>query len=303
MSVSGLESEIASQPPGLAVVVLAVGAPPELAGAVASLVGQEPRPELVVVNSGGGDAAGQLAENGLEVPVIGRRELLATGAARNVGIAGTRARFVAFLAADCRAEPGWVAARLRAHGAGAAAVASAIVNPRPRNLPSCAAHLSLHVRRWPGVPPAEALAYGASYARDLLVRHGGFRSDLARGEDSELHARLGPDERPRWEASVRTAHLYPRSVAALLADHWRRGARAAAAHAALEGRWRRVAIARNAFSRLPGSVALSWRAGPRAERPRLVASWSLLPAATLAYAAGALGGEAREASQALVSRQ
>lgn len=285
-------SPAAREWPDLAVVVLAVGAPAELVEAVASVVGQRPRPEVIVVNSGGGDALARLAAHGLAVPVLASEERLPTGAARNAGIAATRAPFVAFLAADNRAEKGWVAGRLAAHDAGAPAVGSAMVNPFPRNLPARAAHLSLHVRRWPAVPPELALAYGASYSRELLARHGGFRADLARGEDSELHGRLAPEERPRWTPAVRTANLYPRTLAALLADHWRRGVHAAEAHAALGGP-APAAIARNAFDRLGASLKLGWRLTPVAERPWLAASSALLPVATLAYAAGALSARRR----------
>lgn len=278
--------------PDLAVVVLAVGAPGELVEAVASVVGQRPRPEVMVVNSGGGDALARLTAHGLAVPVVASEARLPTGAARNAGIAATRAPFIAFLAADNRAEKGWVAARLAAHRAGAPAVASAMVNPFPRNLPARAAHLSLHVRRWPTVPPALALPYGASYSRELLARHRGFRAEMARGEDSELLGRLAPEERPRWAPAVRTANLYPRTLAALLGDHWRRGAHAAAAYAALAGPGP-AAIARNAFGRLGASVALAWRLTPVAERVWLAASCALLPVATLAYAAGALSARQR----------
>src|SRR5688572_15177048 len=86
--------------PDLACVVLALGNPPELAAAVRSLLDQGEPLEVVVVNSAGGGAAATLAAAGLAVPVVERPERLLPGAARNLGIAATRAPFVAFLAAD-----------------------------------------------------------------------------------------------------------------------------------------------------------------------------------------------------------
>lgn len=279
--------------PELAVVVLAVGAPRELTEAVASVVGQRPRPEVVVVSSGGGDAAGLLASHGIMVPVVASPRQLPTGAARNEGVAATRAPFVAFLAVDCRADRGWVAARLAAHRAGAPAVASALINPYPASLAACTAYLSLHVRRWPNVPEGEAQRYGVSYSRELLARYGGFRGAMARGEDTELHARFAPPERPRWDPAVRTAHLYPRSLPALVADHWRRGARTVESYAALGGAITRATIARRVLVRPRDSFALAWRITPASGRPRLAATLAYLPLATLAYAAGALGAPHR----------
>ena len=40
--------------------------------------------------------------------VVESTERLLPGGARNVGIANTDGTFVAFLAADCIAEPGWI---------------------------------------------------------------------------------------------------------------------------------------------------------------------------------------------------
>src|SRR5438270_13637868 len=92
--------------PELACVVLSLGNQPELPDAVRSLTGQQPRAEIVVVNSGGGDPRRALLAAGLDVPVISFAQRLFAGGARNVGIRATSARFVAFLAADCIAAPG-----------------------------------------------------------------------------------------------------------------------------------------------------------------------------------------------------
>ena len=104
--------------PDLAGVVIALGAPASAVDAVRSLLEQDPPVEVVVVNSGGGDMAARLREAGLDVPVVEREERLFAGAVRNLGIAATRAPYVGFLAADCRAAPGWSRHRLRAHRAG-----------------------------------------------------------------------------------------------------------------------------------------------------------------------------------------
>ena len=83
--------------------------------------------EIIVVNTNGGDALKLLRDAGIGVPVHQRAERLYVGAARNIGIAETKAPFVAFLASDCLAAPGWVSERVRLHRAGARAVASAVL--------------------------------------------------------------------------------------------------------------------------------------------------------------------------------
>lgn len=275
--------------PELACVVLALGNPPELAGAVRSLLEQSEPVEAVVVNSGGGGAAAALPG----VTVVEREERLLPGAARNLGIAATRAPWVAFLAADCRAEPGWAAARLRAHRAGAAAVASAVTNPDRGNLAAWASYVALFARRMPGTPPGEALRYGVSYARELLARLGPFREDLRGGEDTEFHQRFESRVPIAWEPAVRTAHRHPRSLSALFSDQYRRGARSARSWDRLQGPRPRE-VAANALSRLPGSWKLAWRSAEPGDRPWIAAAGLLLPAAALAYALGALRGTAAE---------
>src|SRR4029077_1279143 len=141
------------------------------------------------------------------------------------GIEATRAPYVAFLAGDCVAMPGWVAGRLRFHRVGALAVASAIVNAYPWNYFAWASYILLHARRMPGVPPYKAGLYGVSYARELFDRFGRFRADLEGGEDSEFNARFAKSVRIEWAPHVRTAHRHPTNPQWLLRDQYVRGRR------------------------------------------------------------------------------
>lgn len=259
--------------PPLAVVVLSVGCPPTLAAAVSSLLAQDPRPEVCVVNSGGGDARAAVAPLG--VRVVDVDEVLLPGAARNLGVRHTRAPIVAFLAADCLAEPGWVAARLAAHRTGAQAVASALVNAFPRSAIARTGHAQAFGRRLPGVPPHRAARYGVSYDRALLERVGPFRDDLRTGEDTELHWRL--DVPIVWAPSVRTLHRNPTSARELWRDQYRRGGLAAQAHAVLEEAGRLRTAAAQARG-VPADLVVVWQATPRDERGDLIraAPWFAL---------------------------
>lgn len=282
----------------LACVVLSLANEPGLVAAVRSLLAERPAPEIVVVNSGGGDPAATLRAAGGDVPVIDLPNPLPPGAVRNLGIEATSAPFVAFLAADCTVEPGWVAARLAAHRAGAAAVASALTVAPPRTLSAYASHLLLHHRRRAEAPPDDRVLAGLSYDRGTLERHGPFLEDVRVGEDTEYLERLDPHEIVSWSPESRTAHLYPRTVSLLLRDQFARG-RMAAQHALQLGdphprrqvAWRNIRNISFAASRA--------RAVPDAdERRAMLAAMPLLVLGAFACAMGVLTAPTRRKSSA-----
>jgi len=211
--------------PRLAIIVIGYRAPAGIVGAVKSLIDQGAPLEIVVVNSGGGNTKALLTAAGIDLPVLEVEHRLFAGAARNLGIAATQAPFVAFLADDCLASPGWAQARLRRHLAGDRAVASAILNSHPRNLVACAAYLTSHMRRLPGLSAEQAQCYGVSFDRSLFEDHGLFDETIASGEDTEFLARLPAASRPVWEPRVQTVHRNETRLLVLLADQYRRGRR------------------------------------------------------------------------------
>jgi len=273
--------------PELACVVISHRGQREVVAAVRSLAGQEPACEIVVVNSEGENPEPLLRAAGLSAPVLHRETRLLPGGARNLGVAATSAPYVAFLAADCLAEPGWVRARTARHRAGAALVASAIVNADPRSASALASHLVLFSRRMPGTPPARALLYGVSYTRALLEEIGSFREDLRAGEDTEHLERAARAAEPVWAPEVRTAHRNPTSPAALVRDHCARGARAARAYTRINGlpEGRRVAL--NALGRWLPCLRLGLRSTGPAAGWRVLPAAGLTPLAAAAYAWGA----------------
>lgn len=271
--------------PELAVVVLAVGAPPSLVEAVRSLQNQNVAVEIVVVNSGGGRADLLLAACGIQVPVIQYERELYAGAARNAGIQASSAPYVGFLASDCLASAGWAAARLRAHGAGAAAVACAVINSDPRSVVAWASHLALHARRLPRIPRLMALTYGASYDRSMFREFGLFVETLRIGEDTEFHSRLPLGKRPVWSPAVRTVHQSPTRFLDALRDQFRRGSRVAAVWPKSQRRsWR--SVARIWWRRTIDPIRISRRAVAAEDRLRVQFAWALLPWLAAAYCLG-----------------
>ncbi len=221
---SATSTNPAENPPEMAVVVISVGAPPELERAVASILRQDVSVELVVVNSGGGDVRKWLPDGGKGVRIVESEKLWGPGTARNRGIEASRAPYVAFLAADCEAQDGWVRQRLRHHRDGVPVVASAVVNSHPLSLVAWASHLALFPNRFPGTAANKAGLYGASYDRRIFARHGLFE-EIRIGEDSEFHQRIGKQNAPQWVPEVATAHRNVTSVLQAWKDQHRRGLR------------------------------------------------------------------------------
>jgi GT2 family glycosyltransferase len=272
----------------LACVVMSLRAEPGLAGAVESLLASESPPEIVVVDSGGGDARRVLAGAGLEVALVRRTERLYPGAVRNLGIRATKAPYVAFLAADCVAEPGWVEKRLSRHRAGAPVVASAVTNAYPENRAARASAMLLFHTRRPSAPPGERQLYGASYDRRLFDRFGAFREDLRKGEDTEFHRRLRGEVAIEWAPEVRTAHRHPTSVRALVRDQYARGRLAGRGRPRSEGAggwWTATGMLRS----LPWRIGSAWRDREPDRERELLHSFALLPAGALSYAIGVAG--------------
>ena len=275
---------------GLACAVLSLRSQPGLVAAVRSLVEQEPRPEVVVVNSGGGDPAADLTRAGLDVPVVDVCERLYAGGARNRAVEATSSRYVAFLAGDSEAEPGWVAGRLRAHAEGAGAVACALTSPPGASRSATAAHLLLNWRRMPEAEPPDRLLFGLSYDRALFERFGLFREDLRVGEDSEFNARIRDSVTIAWAPDVRTRHPGPERAREFLADQRRRGRRRAVARTSIYGKdpvWKLVFES----GQNPARALRQARQTPDPrERNDLMRAWPMLIPGSLAYLAGGLAG-------------
>lgn len=272
----------------LACAVLSYRDEPFLVDAVRSVLDQDIPVEVVVVNSGGGDPAGRLAAAGLRVPVHSFPNRLYPGAVRNVGIDQTRARYVAFLAADCLATSGWAAARLREHRAGAGAVASPPTNAYPKSTTAWASLLLIHNRRLAVARPSERLLYSLSYDRSLFERFGRFREDLRAGEDTEFNARFRDHAHTVLAPDAVTAHRYPVDLGAMLRDAFRRGRLQARMQGALEGRGpRNGRVALRGPLSVVRSLIVSLRS-PRQERGTLLRAWPLVVAGGVAYTVGAL---------------
>lgn len=221
----------------VAVIVMAVDTDPRALGAVRSIMNQAVSAELVLVNTGAGTFAFSLPTEILRritlVESTGRRF---PGGTRNLGIAHSTAPIVAFLAADCVAQPGWLLRRLAAHESGFDLVASTVrPNADERGVissASWASYVLIHLHRAPHTEPGpNALPFGVSYRREVFERHGPFDEALRVSEDREYNRRLRDAGcSALWDREIVTLHDYPSGPAEAIIDQFWRG-RIAAQHA------------------------------------------------------------------------
>jgi hypothetical protein len=216
----------ASSPPAdarMGTVVLCLGAAPEVRGAVASLLDQQPPTYVIVVNSGGGDldsALGDLAARTTRVEVSAQ---VFAGAARNIGSALVREPHLAFLASDCLAAPGWVRTRLARQERGPVAVASALVPYPSDNAVTVGHHLALHPMRLPEAASKAPICFGVSIPTLMSHVAGPYRVELRGGEDSIMNEILASWIPVIFVPELITRHCGPTRLLAAFADMGRRG--------------------------------------------------------------------------------
>ena len=278
----------------MTVVVIGFRAQPSLVHAVASLLEQDEPAEIVVVNTGGGEPATLLAPYADRIRLIDVQTPLYAGAARNIGIDVSDAPYVAFLAGDCRAKPGWIRARLVAHERGARAVASAIVPSDHADDLAVAAHLCLFGARSPEIPPTQALRYGVSYDRQVFAEFGYFNPKLRISEDTDLARRLGRHVHPAWVPQVQTVHGSPKGRLRFWREMFGRGCRAARYQPArTQQSFGRASVVGELLAAARQRAAAALRIANeflKLEPTRQAAIQKLVGPASLAYTAGTYAG-------------
>ncbi len=211
----------------LTAIVIGYKAQAGLPRAVQSIRDQDATVEIVVVNSGGGNAAGLLAQHLPHIRLFDIPERLFVGAARNIGIDASRARYVAFLAGDCVAQPSWVSGRVARHTAGAHMVSSAVRPDTPRSITSIVMQALYFRARDPLSPADRVIHFGRSYTRTFLQQAGYFSPGLRAAEDEHFNRRADRLARPVWAGDVICTHPAPGSIRELMSDIRRRAIRSA----------------------------------------------------------------------------
>jgi glycosyltransferase involved in cell wall biosynthesis len=131
------------------------------------------------------------------------------GDARNTGIATAQADLIAFIDADCTADPDWVDAILRAHASPDLAIGGPIANAQPASIVAWASYFCEFSQWMPGSPAAQLndiAAANMSYKRQVFAEFGAF-IEGAYSSDTEFHWRLAQrGHRLRFVPSIRISH-------------------------------------------------------------------------------------------------
>ncbi|MBI2237469.1 MAG: glycosyltransferase [Actinobacteria bacterium] len=294
-------AEAEGRAPVATVVVPAWRAADTIAACLRALRGQElAEPFEVVVVASGPDATADIVRRGFpEVRLLRSAGRLSPGAARNAGVARARGAIVAFLAADCMAEPSWLRRRVEAHRDGHELVGGFIDSAEPSTLAGWAQYVAkfwglLGSARLGGV--GRGPLFHLSYRREVLERFGPFPEGTVAGEDTAYnHAIVAAGVRVFFDPAIRVRHVNARtwrevrdgqreqgaaagdlcrtSPVARYFTHWVRGGPLGPVFLALRAT---TAVARHrprslprtiaAFPLILGAVAVRWRAFRRAYR-------------------------------------
>lgn len=212
----------------IAVVVMSTHSDPLTKSAVKSLIENGFPVEIAVVNTGFGSLEEALREFEDDLVLVETPKQHFAGGTRNLGIRYTRARVVAFLAADCTVPTSWLSLRVAGHEK--SRTISSALRPMPAadgtiSDVSWASYFVTHFERIPGMHRALAKPFGLSYARDIFEHHGLFDETLRTGEDSLFNMKISGSMAVYCNDDVVTFHRYPDGFLHALRVQYLRGRR------------------------------------------------------------------------------
>ena len=202
--------------------------------------------ELILVESSGVVARKDIERRWPWVHAITPRVRTFPGTGRNLALEYARGELLAFTDADAVPQPGWLDGLEAALTPEVDAVAGAVLNGTPWSAVGTSDYL-LEFANW--LPERQGrMLHGATcnllVRRDVLVRAGGFPTDLWPGEDTIFTFRLGERGRLAFAPDARVFHLNRTRFSELVRHQYRLGS--SFGHVCRE-----VDFPRRAFTRLP----------------------------------------------------
>ena len=214
--------------PVLSAIVIAREDADRIERVVRSVVTQETSApfETIVVVSGSPRTAEVVRRCFPDVTLVELPDPVLPGAARNAGLELARGDFVSFPGSHIELPQGSLAARIRAHERGYPMVTGSTLNGT-RTPAGWAAYFLDHSSALPGRPSGdlEGPPVHCSYEREILLRVGGFPSDLRAGEDTVVNHALAQRGYQAFRAAdVIIVHSSPcRTARTMVRHHFARG--------------------------------------------------------------------------------
>ena len=198
--------------PDISVVVPSYNARSTIESCLDALVGQDFSGdyEIVVVDSSGDGTAELVARRFPQVLLIRSPERRFPGDARNLGVAASRGRVLAFTDADCIVPSDWLERIAAAHAAGHVLVGGALIGAGSAGYPRRAYHLAAFSTWLPesAAGPASQLASGClSVERRVFEECGGFREGTLSSDTAFSWQAARRGYTPFFEPSLTILHI------------------------------------------------------------------------------------------------
>ena len=165
--------------------------------------------EIIVVDSSRDGTDEYVRQKFPLVKLVHFAERKFCGDARNIGIARARGEIVAFIDADCLADPGWTLEILQAHKSEYLAIGGAIANGNPQSWIGWAAYFTEFSKWMPGTRPkllSDIAGANMSYKKRIFAEFGSFIEGTY-CSDTEFHWRLGSSgHRLLFNPSIAVSH-------------------------------------------------------------------------------------------------
>jgi glycosyltransferase involved in cell wall biosynthesis len=148
--------------------------------------------EIIVVDSSTNGPIQRMGEKSPTVRLYPFPERKFCGDARNFGLSVTRGDIIAFIDADCRADPNWVDQILKAHQSPLLAIGGAISNGNPDSTIGWAAYFCEFSQWMPNTHPrqmTDIAGANMSYKRKIFEEYGRFIEGTY-CSDTDFHWRL-----------------------------------------------------------------------------------------------------------------
>lgn len=149
--------------------------------------------EIIVIDSSSNGVVSLAKKRFPDVRLYQFPERKFCGDARNFGLSVAKGEIIAFIDADCRAEPNWIDKIFEAHRSIHLAIGGAIANGNPNSFISWAAYFCEFSQWMPGFPYrniADIACANMSYKRKVFEEYGLFIEGTY-SSDTEFHWRLG----------------------------------------------------------------------------------------------------------------